>query len=329
MTTWVEQLQHKAAIVHDQILAAKEMQKQTGVDLSGVIEGFYAKLSEIYSENYPLAHVMDISDIVLHAEGPAASNTTPALHAFNWLTTLAEKQLLALATATFQLNDENAKKLVKQIDLRITGLAPGSLYVGFKLQEPVTSGLFSEIEDPVFVSIRDAIHKLSDIPNYVGDEKINEEINEAIPDIAIRDALLTAAMRLAPTGKIGIHTIELFSPTEKRPSTELSQRERVVLREALKRPKLSSPKTGAFVGEIREIDLDVQRFHLRGVKGFGTLRCFFPEKLKENETKGLLGSHVEVLGSYEEDKNGRPRLMSVSEIKEIKSAVQQSLSEIY
>jgi hypothetical protein len=328
MTAWVDQLQHKAAIVHDQILAAKAMQKSTGVDLSGVIGGFYSKLSELYSENYPLAHIMDTSDIVLHAEGPAASDTSPALHAFNWLTTLAEKQLIALATATFQLSETSAKKLVKQIDLRITGFAPGSLYAGFKLHEPVGSDLIPEINDPVFLAIRDAIHRLSDIPNYVGDETIKEEIHEAIPDAAIRDALLTAALHLSPTGKIGIHTIELFSPSEQRPATGLSQRERVVLREALKRPRLSLPKRGEFVGEIREIDLDAQRFHLRNVKEFGTLRCFFPEKLQEHETKGMLGRYVRVLGDYEADKNGRPRFMSVIDIQEIRSEEQQSVFDI-
>jgi hypothetical protein len=328
MTAWIEQLQHKAAIVHDQILAAKAMQEHTGVDLSGVIEGFYVKLSELYSENYPLARIMDTSDIVLHAEGPAASDASPALHAFNWLTALAEKQLKALATATFELSEESAKKLVKQIDLRITGFAPGSLYAGFKLQAPYSAGLIEDSDDPVFLAIREAIQRLPDIPNYVGDETINGEIYEEIPDAAMRDALLTAALHLSPTGKIGIHTIELFSPTEHRPATGLSQRERVVLREALKRPKLSFPKRGEFIGEIREIDLDAQRFHLRGVKECGTLRCIFPEKLQEHETKGMLGRYVSVLGDYEADKSGRPRLMSVIEIKEISVGIQNSVFEL-
>jgi hypothetical protein len=325
MTTWVEQLHAKASIVHDQIMAAKEMQKLSGVDTSGVATTYWQLLEKLYAEDLPFAHLLDTSDILLHAEGPAASDVLPTLHAVNWLCQTAEKQLKLLAKATFDLSDVDANRLANKIDLRLTGLAPGSVYAGFRLQAPESSGLIDGEAEPIFILIKDTITRLPEIPGFIGDETINASIREAIPDSAIRDAMLNAAMHLAPTGKIGIHTVELSSPLTHRPRAELSQRERIVIREALKRPKLASPKTGSFVGQIREIDLDAKRFHLRGVKDCGTLRCIFPDHYKESDFKEILGDITKITGSYEEDKNGKPRLLLVEKIERIHQPKQERL----
>lgn len=318
MITWVEQLHAKASIVHDQIMAAREMQRLSGVDTSGVSASYRALLEKLYSEDLPLARLLDDSDIMLHAEGPAASDSSPTLHAVNWLCQTAEKQLKSLAKATFDLSNDSANKLVNQLDLRLTGFAPGSIYVGFRLQPPSSTLLIDSDLDPVFTLIRDVITRLSEIPNFIDDESINSSINEALPDAAIRDAMLNAALHLAPTGLLGIHTLELSSPRTRQPSTELSQRERVVIREALKRPILNSPMQGCFVGEIREIDLDARRFHLRNVNECGTLRCILPpEYYRESEFKTALGESAKVTGRYETDKNGKPRLLIVSDFERL------------
>jgi hypothetical protein len=319
MTTWVEQLHAKASIVHDQIVVAREMQRLSGIDTSRLSESYLALLEKLYTEDFPLARLLDNSDIMLHAEGPATSDASPTIHAVNWLCQTAEKQIRNLAKATFDLSSDSVDKLANQLDLRLTGFAPGSIYVGLRLQPPSSTPLIDGEVDPIFTIVKNAITQLSEIPNFVGDESINTSINEALPDAAIRDAMLTAALHLAPTGKLGIHTLELSSPQTRQPSTELSQRERVVIREALKRPILTSPIQGTFIGQIREFDLDARRFHLRNVKECGTLRCIVPPEYssRESDFKNVFGEFVSVTGGYETDRNGKPRLLIVSALEKL------------
>lgn len=327
MTTWVEQLHAKASIVHDQIVVAKEMQRLSGIDTSGLSESYLALLEKLYAEDFPLARLLDNSDIVLHAEGPAASDASPTIHAVNWLCQTAEKQLKNLAKATFDLSSDSLNRIANELDLRLTGFAPGSIYVGLRLQPPSSTPLIDGEVDPIFTIVKNVITQLAEIPNYVDDESINISINEALPDAAIRDAMLTAALHLAPTGKLGIHTLELSSPQTRQPSTELSQRERVVIREALKRPILTSPTQGTFVGQIREFDLDARRFHLRNVRECGTLRCIVPPDYfsHESDFKTIFGEFVRVTGRYETDKEGKPRLLIVSKLEHIHQPKQRNM----
>lgn len=326
MISWVEQIHAKASIVHDQIMAAKEMQRLSGVDTSSISASYLALLEKLYTEDFPLARLLDNSDIMLHAEGPAAIDASPTLHAVNWLCNTAEKQLKSLARATFDLSNNSTLRLENQLDFRLTGFAPGSIYVGFRLQPFSSTPLIDGEFDPIFTVMKDTITRLSEIPNFIDNESINASINEALPDAAIRDAMLSAALHLAPTGRLGIHTVELSSPQTKKPSTELSQRERVVIHEALKRPTLISPIQGSFIGEIREIDLDYRRFHLRNIKEYGTLRCIIPPEYyyHESDFKTALGELAKVTGRYETDKNGRPRLLIVSGFERLHTPVQLS-----
>ena len=326
MTAWVDKLHAKASIVHDQIMAAKEMQRLSGVDTSGITANNWRLLDKLYAEELPFARLLDTSDILLHAEGPDASSALPTLRAVNWLCQTAEKQFKLLAKSTFDLSEADAHFLANKIDLRMTGFAPGSVYFGFSLQAQASSELIDGETEPVFALIRNTISQLPEIPRFIDDEAINASIREEIPDSAIRDAMLNAAMHLSPTGRIGIHTVELSSPLTRRPPAGLSQRERVVIREALNRPKLVSPKKGSFTGQIREIDLDAKRFHLRSIKDCGSLRCIFPEHYKEQEFKGVLGAMVSVSGYYEENKDGKPRLLLVERIEEIRQPQQHRLN---
>lgn len=327
MKTWADNVHSKAYLIHEQIIAAKEAEQLSGVDTTGMQKYYWTLLEKLFSDDMPLANLLDNSDILLHAEGPAASDTLPSLHAVNWLCQTAEKQLRALAKATFDLSEVDAGKLANKIDLRLSGLAPGSIYAGFKVQADQSTYLIDSSSEPIFTIVRDTISQLPDIPAFIGNEFIKSGITEAIPDSAIRDAMLNAALHLAPTGKIGIHTIELSSPLTHRPSAELSQRERVVIREALKKPNLLSPKAGSFVGEIREIDLDAKRFHLRNVKDYGTLRCVLPNHYQEADYKAILGDMAKVTGHYETDKNGVPRLLLVEKLERIAKPKQNTIEQ--
>src|SRR5574343_718626 len=116
--------------------------------------------------------------------------------------------------------------------------------------------------------------------------------------------------------------------TQEKAAAELGQRERVVLRDALRRPQLADGQTGKFIGEIRELDMDKTRFHLRGVRDIGTLRCVLPEVPDSRQAKALMGETVAVSGRYATDTAGRPRLLlveSLDAIRVIAKPVQSAL----
>ncbi|MFJ2455292.1 hypothetical protein ACIOWK_26770 [Pseudomonas protegens] len=324
MGTWVEQVHKRAAVFQDQIVAVRHTELSSGIQLGDTIAFLQKRLRDLYEEEMPLAKIYDTSDLVFHAEGPSTATSTPGLHAFNWLCSSAEKQLKTLARNIFELSDRDAKRLSNKLDLRFTGFAPGSIYAGFTLSEiPAPMGL-NEPEH-VFSALKIAIRQLPAIPEFIEDERVSSGILELIPDPAMRDASLEAVFKLSPSGRAGIHSLDISSPDAR--ISSLTNRERVVLRDALMRPVTLSKKTGKFVGEVREIDLDSGRFHLRNVEGVGTVRCVMP--LTSEQGQQLLGSQIVVSGEYECDPSGRPRLMFVSSIgpsKQIDEQVRLSFS---
>lgn len=290
----------------------------SGLDLTPrqVVGTTLSKIVEIAEQHFPLAKVLDDSDIVLHAEGPGAANAMPWLSALNWVTSTAEQNLKSLAVAYFEMKGANGKQLAKHLDPRLTGMAPGSLWIGIKLDtaaaDPYLGPEFAE-----GISLADEIRNLPALARYIDDEGMRSGVEEVAPDPAMRDISLGALLKFSPTGRKGIHTLEIATKTEGLVS--LGQRERVVLREALDRPSMQEARAGSFVGQIREADLDKSRLHLRSVKDVGTVRCILPE-LNAHQASQLLGKYVRAVGSYQTDKMGRPRLMFVERFEEVSGA---------
>lgn len=322
MGDWVNEAQRKASILHEQIAAARLVEMRDGNNLTAVIESYQTALRRLYEEDFALARLLDNSDLIIRAEGPA-TEALPNLRAVNWLTSAAERQLRALSKSVVELSERDAKQVARSVDLRLSGLAPGSLYVGFLAAPPAPDLLNQAQTEPFFVAVQGAIRTLPRVPEYVEDNHINNAaMREAFPDAALRDAEIEAAYALAPTGRVGIHTLELLAPGE--PGSYLSQRERVVLKEALNRPELLNRKHGQFVGQVREIDLDAQRFHLREVPGIGSIRCVLPT-VDADRARELIGNTVRVEGDYESDRSGRPRLLLVNSVAVIPSPEQWAL----
>lgn len=314
MRTWVEQLNARASMVHNQIMAATEVHKLTGMDTSEICKPYWSLLNKLYNEELPLARLLDMSDVVLHAEGDSMSNN-PNLHAVNWLNTTAEKQLKHLAQAALHLSN-GIDITSKNFDLRLTSSVNNeSFYAGFKIKEPEQTALMNGIDDPVFALIKKSITDLTQLGSFFGKKTTDlDDIKEAFPDVAIRDATLTTALHLSPTGKMGIDTIELSIPNNHQQAVVLSKQNRAIIRKVLSRPVLHSEKNGEFVGRIREMDLDARRFHLRGISTVGEIRCVLPESHHIRNLKDLLDCTVTVKGKYEVDENDRPRFMIVSSI---------------
>lgn len=320
---WRHQTHRRAAVVFDQMRAALACapDEQARTDfLRAQGNPYFDLLDDLYGEDYQLARLLDLSDLVVHAEGPDLRDPMPALAATAWLCGAADKQLRQLILATMDLAREAKRKVSKEINLRLTGLAPGSLYAGFTLM-PGRSDLLDADQELAYIDARAVMQGLSHIPEYIDDERLLPGINEAMPDAAVRDASLAAAYSLAPTGRRGIHTIGLSVPGQ--PSAKLGQPERVVLWDALQKPALSNRHTGRFVGEVRAADLDRTRFHLK--TEHGVIRCV-TTKLEPDQAREIFGRTVEVSGLYEADKDSRPRLLLVESIRVIAIPAQHSMT---
>lgn len=276
------------------------------IDPRDVVKAGFDHVGESLSSSLPLARLMDQSDVLFHAEGPGAVHGMPWIGALTWLLNSVESNLKRLSTAALDLWGADGKTLGKHVDMRIPGIVPGSIWVGVKLMPPEADLLPQDNE--LISRLTSQIGSLPMLTKFIEDEGINEEIREVAPDPALRDVQLSALYKLSPTGRKGIHTVEMSSPTQGHAS--LSQRERVVLHEAVLKPRRTSGAVGSFIGEVREADLDKTRLHLRNVRGVGTLRCVLPE-LPADRAAGLLGKTVRVTGTYQTDRDGRPRLMFV------------------
>lgn len=313
MKDWQHQAHRRASIVFDQMRAALAMAPDDNARECFLADNPYLDiLDRLYSEEFQLGRLLDTADLIFHAEGPSAKDM-PQLHDFNWMCANAEKNLRGMGASVLQLATADAKKIARDIDIRLAGMAPGGLYVGFALSPPESTllGLPQGEDDSAFAAVRGAIRSLPVVVSYIGAEHVSREIADALPDPAIRDAGITAAFHLAPTGRRGIHTIGLSASGVE--SASLSLRERVVLRHALQgAPMMRQRIKGSFVGEIREVDLDARRFHLRGIPNVGTLRCVWSAPVED--ARHWLGRAVKVTGDYEADRSGRPRLLVVSDV---------------
>ncbi len=320
---WIEFSNEKLNALLQNLVAEGRLAQDLGIDASPaqIVGASRELLMDVILNSLPLSRITDSSDLVLHAEGPSVRMEMPTLSAFNWLSSSAEKALRQLSGGLFDLQDRNAKSLAKALDLRLTGMAPGSLYLGFALIDPEPD-LIQTADEPVFARLRGAMRQLPTVTNAIGDEELSREVWELLPDAAERDVTLGALLGMAPTGQRGIHSVDISSPGT--PQATLSQRERVVLRDALKRPSLANKRRGRFVGEVREIDLDAGRFHLRGVANIGSIRCVV-RNINRQQAKELIGEFVAVSGEYESDKDGRPRLVLVEDMEALPSASQAGL----
>lgn len=320
---WTEHADSALRMLLENMVAEGLLAERAGMQATPgqIVGASHEMLMETIRTSLPLARIMDTSDLVLHAEGPGVRTGALRLSAVNWLTLAAEQSIRRLSGAIFNLADRDAKALSRAMNLELTGFAPGSLYAGIAVIRPA-SDLLAPEDEPVFSSISDTLRKMPAVTGLIEDDMIDPAVREVMPDPARRDATFSALFRLAPTGRKDIHTVGISAPGEA--SASLGQRERIVLREEIRRPHLDNRKKGTFVGELREIDLDARRFQLRHVSGVGGLRCVIGD-LVPGHAKQLLGEFVQVEGEYEADGAGRPRLMLVERVVVLPKASQPDL----
>lgn len=319
MKTAVNQLHEKVAAWTTEIANILALAQKLNLPPPD-LQSYHHKIAKLYSEELDLCYLLDKSDIIFHANGTAITDHSFGLSAVNSLFKNIDQQIKRHALSVLQLSLADTKKALQMLDIRLTGIAAGSLYAGFLIQPPKPSELLGTDEQNLIMQdIKSATLSIAQVPQFVNQQgKISEGLSEQVQNPAIRDSAIVAAFHLSPTGKNGITSIDIITPSQMALNARLDVTHRHSLKEAVNKNPIieSKAKNGTFTGQLSRIDLNKNRFDLREVnaQGVKSLRCILPT-LTPEKGREILGKQVIVTGRYEQNHNGKPSLMMVYDIK--------------
>ena len=309
-SSWVDLVEKKAALIFDQITSLRFLARRNDISLDGADRPYFELLRQLYREEFPLAQLIDLSDLVARFEGASISeSSTPAKIVTSAMSGLRD-QIRIIAKAIAGLNSD--VPWPDSLDPLLTGVARGSLVIGISI--PSTRG-HPALPDPVLESVREAVGRVAVVSRYVRANRIDESIEDEISDPAVRDTVLVAASKLAPTPQSRVDRLILFEPdVPDKEAVPLTTESRKVLRRAVAQP-VKVRNAATFTGTVRAIDLVARRLEIRHVQEIdgGSIRCIYP-KARIGSEREILNREVRVHGNYEQHVDGTPRLMEAGKL---------------
>lgn len=321
--SFTREVHAKARLLHDQIaaLSTKALESTDPAIARLLCAPYYQLLDHLYEDELPWARAMDDSDMVVRLKGPSADQEAPRVGLFSDTLDLLREQVYAIAKSLMHALPES--KIPRSLDLGLSAVARGSIVLGLKVRaEESEADLFADVDRRLVEATRNAVRKLGEVARYVDEEGVKQGISEWMPDPAMRDIVLSAASKIAPTGRRGVETVELIHPGV-RAGLPMTPRTRSALRQALARP-VPGHRTMEVTGIVRELDLDLMRFDLRQIAGIGNLRCAYVD-IPEEQARAMLGSLATVRGTAAVDESGRARLLQVDRVQVLRGAAQGEL----
>lgn len=333
MGEWVDAVESRARLIHEQMSIARGLAEKNGGDPNVIVKPYLELLRKLYEDEFAFAQLADSSDLIARFSGPAIAHHDPSVTIVAGVFTDIRNQIRGIAKSIVGLIDTQRLKWPAELDPHLAGLARGSLVVGVSVPRPEEEKAMDQATVPgssdlIYESVRAAVRSLSSIARYIKDDKVSEEIIEEFSDPAVRDTVMVAASRLAPTGRRGIESVTLIGP--ERDGAEpvgLTPASRRALIQSLHKP-IRISGSGVFEGIVREIDLDAHRFEIRGVREAGSIRCMYDPRHQELVRK-MLDAQISVSGNYETQENQQPRLISVESIKIVRFPGEQSSLDPY
>jgi hypothetical protein len=238
-------------------------------------------------------------------------------------------QIQHIAKSIAGLEDKKVR-WPEHLDPHLSGLAYGSLVVGMRVPRPgeVDSQgqlVLDGVTDGLYTAVRDAVRSLPVIPRLIQEKGVSDEVYSLFPDPAVRDTVMLAAQKLAPSkSSKGITDLYLSCPGEEEMAPPpLTKKSREILRQSLNQPSSKrSSGTDSFEGVVREIDLDALRFEIRGARYQRGIRCIYDDRHK-GQAREILDCTVRVSGGYEAAADEQPRLVAVESIEILKRPAEQ------
>ena len=327
MGIWTDAVNRRALLIHEQIAAALQIIEHSDVDKKLITRPYIDLLNSLYSDDFPFAQLADTADLIAHFDGPAVSLQEPSVSLVANAFTDIRNQIRGIAKSVAGLSNTRKSRWSSELDPFLSGIAHGSLSIGVRVPSPDDSKehdslLSQDAIELLYQSVRSAVISLSSISQFIKEDKISDGISDFLPDPAVRDTVMVAASKLAPSGRKGITSLSLIGPNkEERNGGALTPDSRKILQLSLRKPvKISG--SGTFDGVVRQVDLDSRRFEIRRVHGAGAIRCMY-EPRHGSIVKQILDARVAVEGEYEVAENSQPRLIQVSDIKILNTPAEQ------
>lgn len=323
-TNWKDVLDYKARILYAQIAQLQQaVNEQGGGDelIEELCEPYVELLKSMYAEDYPLAKAIEESDLVIRLEGPAINRDSPRISIITGVFTQVRKQVANVAKAIAQISNSK-KRIPKEMDLGLSAFARGSLILGFTLPSPEEieeeqggqQSLLGE-QDPLYQAARQAIRTIGVVTQHVAEGKPLADLSEFVPDAKVRDAALLAVESLAPTGRQGISSVGITGREIRAlDSPPLTSAIRDDIHIQLEHPVLGEESV-TFIGDVREIDLDLRRFELRHIENMevNDVRCSYVDET-DDEASEWLNRRVKVTGNVERDQSGKAKLLDAASV---------------
>ncbi len=329
MGSWIESIERQARIIHRELLAARELAVRVGRDPDEIGAPYFEMLARLYREDFPYASLADHADLVARFTGPGVTKPEPPVSLVTGAFSKLRTQIQHIAKSIAGLEDKKVR-WPEHLDPHLSGLAYGSLVVGMRVPRPgeVDSQgqlVLNGVTDGLYTAVRDAVRSLPVIPRLIQEEGVSDEVYSLFPDPAVRDTVMLAAQKLAPSkSSKGITDLFLSCPGEEEMAPPpLTKKSREILRQSLSQPSSKrSSGTDSFEGVVREIDLDALRFEIRGARYQRGIRCIYDERHK-GQAREILDCTVRVSGSYEAAADEQPRLVGVESIEILKRPAEQ------
>jgi hypothetical protein len=316
---WIGQVERQAARIRAQIASMTAYAQKAGggvAEIERLCSPYYNSLEKLYREDFSLASAIENSDLLLRYEGRVLQ-MMPRLSLISSIFTSVRQRVGSVAYAISGLVE--AAQHNKEVDLELSAYATGSLYLGFTLPNPANEegNLIGE-NDPLYQATRQAIRTIGVVSGQLSAGANEEEVAREFPDALVRDTALAAVQGLAPSAKSKIDSVMLIGrDMPKKDFSTLTPDIRKSVRQWLKKP-IESETTGEFIGVVREIDLDIQRFSLRRLVGtkIQEVRCAYSEEVASKASQAVDKQFsVIVSGKVHYDNFGNPKLMQVESIK--------------
>lgn len=315
--SWTKNVFKKADILREQINAARSFAERHNLDPDAASDSYNVLLELLFERELPLAKALDRSNVMLHVEGDNL-NRAPSVSLVSSLITNFRDQVLSVTKAIAGISASSRLK-PETFDLGISGMAPGSLYIGFTVEKDKDHiSLFNE-EEPIYEATLKAFETIkaaSSAFSSDSEEEIDRRLHTLIPEPRIRDTAIMAISRLSPSKQSGIAKVGFVSVSgEDVEEYTLTTETRSEARR-LSKKRISSTEGISLTGYVREIDLDAKRFELRNITTGESdiIRCIYFD-FSDEEARSWLDRKIIVSGKIERRLDGKPSLLEVDDVK--------------
>ncbi len=329
MTTWTENLEETVDIFLNGLVDLHREHDPDSEFYASLTNSYKQEIHKLYREDLAVASLLDTSHLVAHYSSEMDLNPTFSL--VSGLCGNLHGAITNIAESIFHLRSASTEKVKwpKELTPQLSGVVPGSLILGVRIGtgEITRPDMFADDLQLMVDDVESALNGVAGISEHLEGGQLSSRFKDEYQDPATRDIILAAATKLSPTSRGLVQRVVFQRKSDgDQKHVPLTKESRRVLRQELHRPEKKA-KEGRFSGLVRAIDLDANRFTLRRVSEWGSIRCIYrpSSERKAGALRGVLNATVKVSGVYESAPGkDAPRLMHVREIDIITPAAEQN-----